>query len=100
MTSPNAALSILAAYEGTAESQAAIRAARRLALATSAAWTVIHVINPLTDLGGISASSTEEAVRIKTSERNAEISQLIGDQSANATILVEPITRGEDVAAH
>ena len=100
MTSASSALSILAAYDGSEASQTAIAAAARIAGEASGALTVIHVINPLTDLGGVSAASTEEAVRIKTSERESEIASLLSSHGTTAYVLVEPLTRGEDVAAH
>lgn len=100
MTSSGKALRILAAYDGSPASQAAIAAALRLTGETSADLTVVHIINPLTDLGGVSAPSTEEAVRIKSAERESEIRTLLSSHGAEANILVEPIERGQDVAAH
>lgn len=100
MTAPTSDVRILAAYDGSEASQAAVAAAARLAGAASAEFTVIHVINQLTDLGDISAGSTEEATGVKTREREAEITNLLSGLGASATVLVEPLTRGEDVAAH
>ena len=100
MTSDHSVLSILAAYDGSEASQTAIAAAARIAGAASADFAVINVINPLTDLGGVSASSTEEAEQIKTRERQSEIASLLSRLEASATVVVEPLTRGEDVAAH
>ena len=100
MTSSSSDLRILAAYDGSEASRAAVAAAARVAGAASADFDVIHVINPLTDLGDISASSTEEATGIKTREREAEMADLLASLGVSASVLVEPLTRGEDVAAH
>ena len=100
MTSSSSALSILAAYDGSEASQKAIAAAAGIAAESSADFAVINVINPLTDLGGVSASSTEEAEQTKTRERESEIANLLNGLGASATVLVEPLKRGEDVAAH
>jgi len=100
MMSSSSDLSILAAYDGSEASREAVAAAARIASAASADFAVIHVINPLTDLGDVSASTTEEATGIKARQRGSEITNLLTSYGASAKILVEPLARGEDVAAH
>ena len=91
---------ILVAFDGTDGAREALRVARGIAEPAHGELVVCWVLNPLIDAADIVAPTTAEAMVQVEARANAAIDEALDGLETTATVRVESVARGEDVAEH
>jgi nucleotide-binding universal stress UspA family protein len=89
---------ILVAFDGTEGAREALRVASGIAAPHSGALVVCWVLNPLLDAADVVAASTAEAMAQVEERASDAIDDALEGLDATATVRIETVSRGEDVA--
>ena len=91
---------ILVAYDGTEGAREALRVAHDIAHPAHGELIVCRVLNPLVDAANVVAATTAEAMEQVEARVSDEIDEALDGFDATATVRIESVGRGEDVAEH
>jgi nucleotide-binding universal stress UspA family protein len=91
---------ILVAFDGTEGARDALRTAQHIAEPSRGALVVCWVLNPLIDAADVVAPTTEEAMHQVEARVSDQIDAALEGIAADATVRIETVARGEDVAEH
>ncbi len=92
---------LLAAYDGSENSAEALAKAVELAGETGSELIVLRVLNPLTDAFDVPAPTASEGLREVATREEAHAREVLGRLGdPPATLLVEALGHGEDIADH
>jgi len=91
---------ILVAFDGTEGAHEALRVAQEIAAPSGGVLVVCWVLNPRVDAADVVAPTTAEAMTQVEERADATIDDALTDLEASATVRIETVARGEDVAEH
>lgn len=91
---------ILVAFDGSDGAREALAVADDVAAQAEGDLVVCWVLNPRLDAADIVAATTAEAMVQVVQQAQSTIEDALTDLEASATIRVESVERGEDIAEH
>ena len=91
-------MKIVVAFDGTEGARDALGVAAEIVAATRGELVVCWVLNPLVDAAGVVAPTTAAAMSEVEARASATVDEALSGVDATATVRLETVTRGEDVA--